>query len=56
MDKLKKIVAATDLSRPSLEAARRAALLARQHAAALELLYVIPHPFASDAWNQLRAR
>lgn len=54
MEKLNKIVAATDLSRPALDAVRRAALLAGQHGAALELLHVIPHPFASDAWNEVR--
>jgi nucleotide-binding universal stress UspA family protein len=51
---LKNIIAATDLSRPALEAARRAALVAREHGAAVELLYVMAHPFASDAWNQVR--
>ena len=50
---LKTIVAATDLSRPALEAARRAALLARHHGARLELLHVIPHPFISDSLNQV---
>lgn len=53
MDQVKTIVAATDLSRPALEAARRAALIARDHGARLELLHVIPHPFVSDSWNQI---
>lgn len=53
MDQIKTIVAATDLSRPALNAARRAALIARDHGARLELLHVIPHPFVSDAWNEL---
>jgi nucleotide-binding universal stress UspA family protein len=51
---LENIIAATDLSRPALEAARRAARVASEHGAALELLYVMAHPFASDAWNQVR--
>ena len=53
MRTIKTIVAATDLSSSSLEAAHRAALLARRHGAGLELLHVIPHPFISDSLNQV---
>lgn len=54
MEAMKTIVAATDLSRPALEAARRAALLAGHHGARLELVHVIAHSFISDSLNQLR--
>lgn len=53
MDQVKTIVAATDLSRAALDAARRAALIARDHGAQLELLHVIPRPIISDSWNQV---
>lgn len=53
MESIKKIVAATDLSAAALEAAHRAALLARRHRAGLELLHVIPHPAIADSLNQV---
>ena len=53
MAEIKTVVAATDLSRSALDAARRAALIARDQGARLELLHVIPHPFVSDSWNQV---
>jgi nucleotide-binding universal stress UspA family protein len=52
---VKTILAATDLSRPAFAAVRRAALIARDHSATLELLHVIPDSFASTLWNELRA-
>jgi nucleotide-binding universal stress UspA family protein len=53
MEQIETIVAATDLSRSALDAARRAAHVARDRGARLELLHVIPHPFVSDSWNQV---
>ena len=53
--RVKIILAATDLSRPAFAAVRRAALIARAHGAALELLHVIPDSFGSAAWNDVRA-
>jgi nucleotide-binding universal stress UspA family protein len=47
------ILAATDLSRGAFAAVRRAALIARAHDAALELVYVIAE--SVRAWNELRA-
>ena len=52
---IKTILAATDLSRPAFAAARRAALIARDHDASLELLHVISDSFASATWNDIRA-
>lgn len=42
MDPMKSILAATDFSAPSLNAARRAAALAREHAATVTLMHVVP--------------
>lgn len=50
MPTLRSIVAATDLSAPSRHAAERAALLARDHAAALTLL----HTLSASALDDLR--
>jgi nucleotide-binding universal stress UspA family protein len=52
---VKTILAATDLSRPAFAAVRRAALVARDHDAGLELLHVVQDSFASTTWNELRA-
>jgi nucleotide-binding universal stress UspA family protein len=51
----KTILAATDLSRAAFAAVRRAALIARDEGAALELLHVIPDSFGSVLWNEIRA-
>jgi nucleotide-binding universal stress UspA family protein len=47
--------AATDLSRAAFAALRRAALIARAHGAALEIVHVVPAPPRSAAWDELRA-
>lgn len=52
---VKTILAATDLSRPAFAAARRAALIAHDHGANLELLHVIADSFGSATWNEVRA-
>jgi nucleotide-binding universal stress UspA family protein len=52
---VKTILAATDFSRPAFAAVRRAALIARNHDAKLELLHVIPDSFSSSAWNEVHA-
>ena len=52
---VKTILAATDLSRPAFAAVRRAALIARDHGATLELLHVIPESFGSALWNEMRS-
>lgn len=49
------ILAATDLSRAAFAALRRAALIARAHGAALEVVHVVPAPPRSAAWDELRA-
>jgi nucleotide-binding universal stress UspA family protein len=55
-DKVQAILAATDLSRPAFAAVRRGALIARAHAARLEIVHVIPDALRSAAWNELRAK
>ena len=52
---VKTILVATDLSRPAFAAVRRAALVARDHDATLDLLHVIPDSFGSAVWNEMRA-
>lgn len=51
-DRIETIAAATDLSRSALDAGWRAALIARDHGARLELLHVIPRPFVPDSLAQ----
>lgn len=54
-DTIDNVLAATDLSRAAFAAVRRAALIAKAQGARLELLHVISHSFASQAWNEARA-
>jgi nucleotide-binding universal stress UspA family protein len=51
----KAILAATDLSRPAFAAVRRAALVAVDRGASLELLHVVTGSFGAAEWNDLRA-
>lgn len=52
MNPMRTIVAASDLSRPALDAGRRAALVARAHGARLQLLHVVSQPFVPDSLSE----
>src|SRR6476620_9406851 len=52
---IKTILAATDLSRAAFTAVQRAARIARDQEARLELLHVVPQGFGSSAWDEIRS-
>ena len=52
---IKKVLAATDMSRPAFAALRRAALIARTHGAQLEIVHVVSETLRMVRWNELRA-
>jgi hypothetical protein len=53
---VKTILAASDFSRPAFAAVRRAAFIARDQGAILELLHVSPDSFGSALWNDVLTR